>query len=1175
MRRLFLLFLGAAALAVPASAQMKSGDQMNHYAEVFGVSLRQPAYAYDIALIGSEPAANILAPGQQPVLTFLLTSHLDHPLRAAAKIDVLSYGTRGIPGDIWQSDLYKIADLPAVPIQVDLPAKGSQVIEIRPTLPEAFGAYAFVADLGEEAGRRFATSCVRAFAPDPAKVQYPRQALDDIGPAVLQGLGVKAIRMNFNYVPSTDKNYPAAMARLDAALREYAAKNITVMLMFLAGDGAPQPLGRGRPHLDGDGVMLRTKQDLAWLPESDADFRQVVAGLGRKYGWPRGPVTAMELWNEPWEGISISGWGADSVRYREIFTAMAHGVEDARADGAQILIAGCDSTSNTLDKLFGDGSDTYLKWLDVCSIHYQGLCAPVLFKSWLDRKGPNGRVRIWDTESWVANTADRVAAVVAADRAAGYDRAMGVYGGNIATPFQKKVALPDGASRDVSTYTVWPPAAAVAAAQHFMGEREFHGLLFRNGLPWVMVFDGLDKNPDDGTVVVVGDLHGQFGDLILFRDVKPAPGATLTVANPAGEFSLVDFYGNPVPAAGKSLTVPLDDRGFFLRANANGAPGSFARLVQAVSAARIDGIAPLSVQARDLLAPVDRKPSLRLALTNVLNRPVQGAVTLTLGDLALDAPKSLSFAPGETKEVAIPVTGGAARADNAYPLAFRFDAGADGAAALQENLHVNQIARRTVQVDGSLDDWKGALPQSVKASGDQGPSLMEAAWLPFAKFDASQKSGFATAFLGYDDKNFYFAAKIADDTPSPGTLRFATRDDDAYFYPEVSYEYDADKTLLQKEEAWSMPSRNAAALFLPGSKAERSCTMWSGVAGSFAADLALPEGAFHKVSFYFVDPDDYQAGRRRVLVDVQDAATGKSLAQRVVSEYGAGTYVSFRAAGKVRVVFRTQSWLPASLSAVFLDPDGDPKKGGAPASGAAAAWVANDLQTGAAWEGKYGTDGYRIAGAAPRLPAYATLAFPEVAQKVEHRWPEGVRRYSYRKRPELPFGSAPKFDNVQIAFNVIPADRKPDTVPFPPGTMPGFVPAPDTDYEYALNPVAPEYGGGTEVWRSFVPGMVRKHFYPRQPASPYDGPVKAAQLAFRQDGNTRIVECALPWSELPLVKKALDAGGTVKFSFRVNDDHGPSMELAQDRSVSRKNPNAFHPDWVEHWANQVEFSFEK
>jgi hypothetical protein len=59
------------------------------------------------------------------------------------------------------------------------------------------------------------------------------------------------------------------------------------------------------------------------------------------------------------------------------------------------------------------------------------------------------------------------------------------------------------------------------------------------------------------------------------------------------------------------------------------------------------------------------------------------------------------------------------------------------------------------------------------------------------------------------------------------------------------------------------------------------------------------------------------------------------------------------------------------------------------------------------------------------------------------------------------------------------------------------------------------------------------------------------------------------------VKKRLDEGGTVKFSFRVNDDaHRGTMELARGRSVSMVNAHAFHVDWETHWANEVEFGFE-
>lgn len=72
------------------------------------------------------------------------------------------------------------------------------------------------------------------------------------------------------------------------------------------------------------------------------------------------------------------------------------------------------------------------------------------------------------------------------------------------------------------------------------------------------------------------------------------------------------------------------------------------------------------------------------------------------------------------------------------------------------------------------------------------------------------------------------------------------------------------------------------------------------------------------------------------------------------------------------------------------------------------------------------------------------------------------------------------------------------------------------------------------------------------------------------------MELALPWSEIPHVKQRADAGEAVKFSFRVNHNRrGPAMELAAGRSVSKPNSQAFHPDWPEHWADELEFTFEQ
>lgn len=1038
MRGLLLLLL----LPCPARAQMVTGREMPGFGQAFGLTAAQASKTLSVVQIGSSLGSNVLWPGETGALTFRVFSSADAPLAARGRVRVVAFRTSVPTGDIWVPHVFPLGESRSAPVSVSLPAHGFADVTVRPSIPARFGGYALVFDFGT-LGRVFGAAVVRTVAGDRGRVQFPTFALDmpwpfEITESVSRTffkLGTKACRMGASYTPTTSPNFERDLAELTQHLKWAQANDISVMLTVGAGS-APQPLGRGRPWLKPDGTMLENvKEDLTWLPEYDEDFQKWTKIVATRFGWPGGPVNALELWNEPWEGVSISGWGADGPRYRELYEKMALGVRQARREAnVKVLTGGASSSSNTWDKLFPDGSDKFLPWLDFVSIHYQEMSAtPSLVPEWMNRKGENGRVKVWDTESWVANSEDRLAAVIASMRAQGQDRTVGIYGGNVFQAQSFDAAgkyTEDPGKRRFEAVQAWPPAAAVAATQKFIGQRPFRDILFPNGLPWAFRFDGL-RNADDGTLVVVGDLGGVYNrNRLLFRsvlglknrptvtrlqaqlDALPATAketvrtamedklkaaqvlhdATLTL--PVGAWSLFDFYGNPVPASGGKIVVPLNGLGYFLRPN--GSPGSFARLVAAVKAARVDGLEPIEIVVHDPLMPVvpmsewrkfsgpNPPPHFRLTLTNVLNRPVHGLLRLFLGrekDKAQGPPMTLAPHQTLTRNFPLFLTR-PPEPDNTYPVTVTFDAGKDGKSVHSENLHVNVISKKTITVDGKLDDWTGVQPQPVSPNAGIRANLTERAWLPFAPLDKNVTSGLASGYVAYDDDGFCFAAKIADSTPYAGNVRFATRDDDRYFYPDTVRDKSGEKT-----------------------------------------------------------------------------------------------------------------------------------------------------------------------------------------------WPAGVRHFSYRRDPDLPSGSGT--DNVQLAFNVVDEDKKPWRA-FPPGTMPRFMAYRDTDYEYALNAVAPEFGGGTEVWRLLAPGVPRKHFYPRQPKAPTDGgPVSSAQLVLRRDGNTRIVEARLPWSEIPLVKKRLDAGLPVKFTFRVNDNDGPAYELAAGRSVSKDNGLAFHNDWQTHWANELEFAFER
>jgi hypothetical protein len=1006
-----LLIAGTPAL----QAQMVTGERIPGYKQVFGLDEGRKTKAFTLEEIRSTPAANIAWPGEQLELAFRFVNQLDTPMDIDAHWDLIPYGTKSKPNDVWEPDLFALGQTQSIPLKIQAPAKGSIELTVRPPLPEKHGGFALVLEVPGH-GRVFAATMARVPKPDPERAQFPTYALDMPWPheistqtyKLFQRLGVKGCRHGVGYFPTTSPDFQERWDDLAHHLREMQEHNITVLITIGEG-GAPMPLGKPRPWLQEDGTMKEIFQaDYAWLPEYDADFQKWCHRLAAEFGWPKGPVNAVELWNEPWEAVSISGWAADIPRFREIYENMALGIESGRKEGGtQVLIGGACSSTNTRDKLFPDGTDKFLKWLDFVSIHYQPLAAdPALEPKWMTRKAPYGPVRVWDTESWIANSEDRIAGVIASMRSQGQSRTAGIYGGNV-YEMQWNHDMHD---KQTSVVQTWSPAVAVAAVQQFIGQREFRQILFTNGLPWIYVFDGI-KSKDDGTLVVLGDLGAVYDrDRTLFRGVgslkksafqAPKPGGsdddkklaaspvlqdtTLTLPDNNGEFVLFDFYGNPLPSVSGKITIPLNGLGYFLRTT--GAKGSFDKLLSAVRKARIDGYEPVAFTACDFTRRPAQSSIFKITLVNILNRPITGTLTLTLDGCELTSPSQrLELKPNETRELRVELRSAREREDNSYALSARFDAGADGACEHKETLHANVTVRKTINVDGQLDDWKGALPLPTGGAGIQA-SLTEAAWLPFNKVDDSARSGLTIAYTAYDDNYFYFAAKVVDNSPYEGGPRFENRDDDSYFYPDKSY--------------------------------------------------TLPK------------------------------------------------------------------------------------------------------------------DGHK-----------------------ELLWPQGVRHFSYRRDFEIPSGVG-NMDNIQIAFNVLPTEKKP-LYSHPKGTMPHYMTYADTDYEFVFNTVAPQFGGGVETWCLLKPGMPRKHFFPRQPKSAIDGgPVKDAKLVMRREGNLRILEAALPWSAIPELRKSLDAGKTFKFSYRVNDNKGPANELAAGRSVSKINTMTFHCDWQTHWANELEFGFEK
>jgi hypothetical protein len=106
----------------PAFAQMVTGENIPGFGETFAVKVGKdaPKPLFEANLIECSIPGNILWPGDEASFTFQVVNNQAGALKAKGKVDVVAYGTKGRPGDIWIPDMLKISDAGSVEFAVDL-----------------------------------------------------------------------------------------------------------------------------------------------------------------------------------------------------------------------------------------------------------------------------------------------------------------------------------------------------------------------------------------------------------------------------------------------------------------------------------------------------------------------------------------------------------------------------------------------------------------------------------------------------------------------------------------------------------------------------------------------------------------------------------------------------------------------------------------------------------------------------------------------------------------------------------------------------------------------------------------------------------------------------------------------------------------------------------------------
>ncbi|ACZ43418.1 Carbohydrate-binding family 9 [Thermobaculum terrenum ATCC BAA-798] len=295
-----------------------------------------------------------------------------------------------------------------------------------------------------------------------------------------------------------------------------------------------------------------------------------------------------------------------------------------------------------------------------------------------------------------------------------------------------------------------------------------------------------------------------------------AEDGELTIDTQGMHLSALDLMNNPTGEhSGDHLTISLTGRPVFLVGE-----GVTANQMQAmIERGAVSGITPLGIDISQLGDLPTTLPPLEVTVTNRVNVPQSGTVTLSLPPGWEVQDNSLAFgplAPGEEATLTYRLEEVVTRDDNTYAVTATAALDNGGRVSATENLFVTAVVHGTPTIDGDLSDWTRAAPVHAdtadKVVGIPG-------WTPQ---DLS-----ATAWTMWDDDYLYFAAKVTDDTFSqPNT------DGNIWMGDSVQLFFDTlnDKTTYQDEDdqEWGI------ALTPDGPEVFR----WSGGGGFGYVDLA-------------------------------------------------------------------------------------------------------------------------------------------------------------------------------------------------------------------------------------------------------------------------------------------------------------------------------------------------
>lgn len=268
----------------------------------------------------------------------------------------------------------------------------------------------------------------------------------------------------------------------------------------------------------------------------------------------------------------------------------------------------------------------------------------------------------------------------------------------------------------------------------------------------------LERLNDPTKVAVLWSLTGR-------SKTEPDRGGELVISDPSG-LQAFDLTGREILPAQGELVVPFTDVPVYLTTESL----SVIEFRDRITGGTIRKVTPLNLYALSLTKEASEKQLLAVRLQNQLGRPLEGTLTLMVGQGSEQSSVDFRLEAGGLAEVKIPWPGVPTNPQNRYPIALNARLEPDstfGPLVRDQALAVANFAKRTISLTGSPDDVKGLTPvvvdsQNLEEPKDSTRQLLNPA-IARSEGTASPPRVIARVATAYDEANVYVTAVVNEE----------------------------------------------------------------------------------------------------------------------------------------------------------------------------------------------------------------------------------------------------------------------------------------------------------------------------------------------------------------------------------------------------------------------------